>query len=133
MLKIKQKVLDGLLDHVKNELPLEACGLLAGKAGVILVHYAMKNAAASAVEYSLDPTEQFDVFRDIKKRGIELLGIYHSHPTTPPRPSDKDIRLAYDPSLSYLIISPAERQEETVKSFRIYSKNVEEENIKIIK
>jgi len=133
MLKIKQNVLNGLLDHVRNELPLEACGYLAGKAETILVHYAMRNVDASAVEYSLDPMEQFEVIRDIRKRGIELLGVYHSHPTTTPRPSDKDIRLAYDPSLSYLIISLAGGQEERVKSFRICDKNVEEEDIEIIK
>ncbi len=131
MLKIKKSVLGQVLDHAKNEMPLEACGYLAGEKGTIFAYYAMTNVDASAVEYSLDPLEQFEVIQDIRKRGVELLGVYHSHPTTPARPSVKDILLAYDPNLSYLIISLA-GEKETVKSFRIRNKNVEEEKLKII-
>jgi len=36
------------------------------------------------------------------------LGNFHSHPSTPARQSKEDIRLAYDPSASYLILSLAE-------------------------
>ena len=56
--------------------------------------------------------------KDLRAKGIELLAIYHSHPETPARPSEEDIRLALTPNVSYIIISLAGETPD-VKSFRI--------------
>ena len=68
---------------------------------------------------------------DGEKKGFELAGVYHSHPTSPARPSQEDIKLAYDPDLSYVIVSLAD-WENPLKSFRIRDSQVEPEEIEIV-
>jgi proteasome lid subunit RPN8/RPN11 len=61
-----------------------------------------------------------------------MLAIYHSHPETPARPSDEDIRLALTPDVSYVIISLADVGTPDIKSYKISSGNVEKEAIELI-
>ncbi|MBW2505923.1 MAG: hypothetical protein JRD19_02500, partial [Deltaproteobacteria bacterium] len=60
MLKITRKIIDDIVTHGELEAPLEACGYLAEKDGVICKSIAMKNVDASPIHYSMDPKEQFD-------------------------------------------------------------------------
>ena len=59
-----------------------------------------------------------------------MVAIYHSHPETPARPSEEDIRLALTPGVSYLIVSLAGAAPE-VKSYRIESGKVHPEALSI--
>ncbi len=65
----------------------------------------MENALHSPVRYQMEPKEQFQVLKRLRSEGLEMWGIYHSHPVTEPVPSDTDIRLAYYPELVYLLTS----------------------------
>jgi len=131
MLKITENVISGIIAHAKRDAPVEACGYLAEKEGVIVHQYKMKNADASNEHFSLDPEEQFKALRDMQEKGFELAGVYHSHPASPARPSQEDIKLAYDPDLSYVIISLAEK-DNILKSFKIKENEVEPEEIEIV-
>jgi proteasome lid subunit RPN8/RPN11 len=66
----------------------------------------------------------------MRKNGWTLLGNFHSHPATPARPSAEDIRLAFDPSLSYVIIS-LEAEEPVIKSFTIQKGRAAEETLAV--
>jgi len=111
-----------MLAHARAALPNEGCGLLAGviegEARVVRGVYGLANTDASPEHFSMAPEEQFAAVADMRQKGWRLLGNFHSHPATPARPSDEDKRLAFDPSLSYVIISLAGR-EAVLKSFRI--------------
>ena len=107
-MNINQDVIQSIIDHAKKEAPYEACGCLAEKEGVITCHYGLTNLDKAAEHFSMDPQEQFTAIRDMRSKGLKLAGIYHSHPETPARPSEEDIRLAYDPEVSYVIVSLAE-------------------------
>jgi len=131
MLKIKANVISKIITYAKSQAPIEACGYLAEKEGVIVQQYPMKNVDASPIHYSLDPEEQFKVVKDIHKKGLKLAAVYHSHPTTLAHPSEEDIRLAYDPDLSYVIISLVNGSG-TLKSFKIRNHQVKSETIDII-
>ncbi len=131
MLKIAANVISGIISQAKNEAPMEACGYLAAREGVIVRQYKMKNMDASEVHYSLDPEEQFEAVKDMRAKGFKLAAVYHSHPTTLAHPSKEDIRLAYDPDLSYVIVSLANGSE-TLKSFKIRDNQVEPEKIDIV-
>jgi proteasome lid subunit RPN8/RPN11 len=80
----------------------------------------------------MDPKEQFAVVKDLRAKGLAMLGIYHSHPETPARPSEEDIKLALTPDVSYLIISLVDMDNPVVKSFKISSGNVQIEPIEVI-
>ena len=121
-----------LVEHAKNILPNEDCGLLGGtvdsESRRVEKIYFLTNVDASPEHFSMDAKEQFAAVKDMRAHGLKLLGNFHSHPLTPARPSEEDKRLVFDTTLSYLILSLAE--EPTLKSFRFDgNKNVTEEKI----
>ena len=118
MITIKRDVLNQIIVHAKGDLPNEACGYLAGEDGVVTFAYHLTNIDHSPEHFYLDPAEQFKTVKDARSKGLQILANYHSHPVTPSRPSQEDIRLAFDPDISYVIISLAET-EPVAKSFRI--------------
>lgn len=93
--------------HVQACIPEEACGLLAGLHGGVTEVLPIRNVAASQVRFRMDPVEQLRAFEHIEAQGWQLLGIFHSHPAGPPRPSVTDVaEAAYD--VVHLIWSPFE-------------------------
>lgn len=128
MITLPKSVYDDIVSHALEANPIEACGYLAGLNGEVKYAIRMKNIDNSAEHFSFDPQEQFDAFKKTQKEGLRLLAAYHSHPETPARPSVEDIKLAYDPNISYLIISLAGETPD-VKSFKIKNSIVEKEEI----
>ena len=131
MLRIPQHIIDQLFDHAKNGLPEEVCGYLAGNEREVSIHFPLTNIDHSPEHFSFDPAEQFKVVREVRKAGQLILANYHSHPETPARPSVEDIRLAFDPEISYVIVSLAAEVPD-IKSFRIRNGEVEKEEIQMI-
>jgi proteasome lid subunit RPN8/RPN11 len=125
MVAIPQEILDGLAAHALRELPNEACGLLAGNGSAVVAHYPMANVDRSPEHFSLDPKEQFRVLREARSHGWQIVASYHSHPQTPARPSEEDIRLAFDPDTVYIILSLQEREKPDIKAFSIRGGKVE--------
>lgn len=123
MIILKRIDFDKIHKHALAELPDEACGLIAGTEadGVKRVEkvYLLTNTDSSEEHFSLDPKEQLAAVRDMRQRGLVPLGNWHSHPSSPSRPSDEDKRLAYDSKASYMIISLMDRQAPVLNSFRI--------------
>lgn len=132
MLKIPASIHDNLIAHAKEGFPLEVCGILGGTDDVVSAIYPMTNTDASNEHFMMDPREQFAVIKDLRAQGLGMLAIYHSHPETPARPSEEDIKLALTPGVSYVIISLADAVVPDVKSYKISSGNVLRETIEII-
>ena len=130
MLQIPQHIINDLFDHAKTGLPEEVCGYLAGSGREVTRQFRLTNIDHSNEHFSFDPAEQFKVVREVRKDGLEILANYHSHPETPARPSQEDIRLAFDPNISYVIVSLADKLPD-IKSFRIKEGKVEKEEIQI--
>jgi proteasome lid subunit RPN8/RPN11 len=128
MLFIKKSVLQEIIFHAKKEFPIEACGYLAGKEGVVDSHFALTNMDDRQDHFSFAPYEQFQIARTVRACGRQLSAVYHSHPATLAYPSLEDVRLAYDPDISYVIISLATDTPE-VKSFKIQAGEVIPEKI----
>jgi len=129
--KILERVIRQLVLEAKKESPIEACGYLAGKNGVITYAYALTNIDVSSEHFSFDPKEQFAALKDIRSRGLEICAVYHSHPSSPARPSPEDIKLAYDPSILYVIISLAENKED-VRVFKIINQKADLVNLEVV-
>ncbi|MFN8432460.1 MAG: M67 family metallopeptidase [Anaerolineales bacterium] len=103
-LSLTNKQLQQMIAHVDSQAPLEACGLLAGRGSSVESVLAVRNQAQSPVRYVMDPIEQLHAFERIESQGLELLGIFHSHPTGPEVVSPTDIaEAAYD--VVYVIVS----------------------------
>ena len=99
-----------MLWHALAEQPLECCGLLAGVirddgVGEVRLRYPLLNAAASPTEFESESKSHLSADRDIRRQGWEVLAIYHSHPTSQPLPSRKDLERNNWPQAVALIIS----------------------------
>jgi proteasome lid subunit RPN8/RPN11 len=90
-LKIKQDQWIAMRRHVMEQAPLEACGLLAGNGESVEAVLTMRNAAHSSVRFRMDPQEQWQAFEWIEEQGLDLVGIFHSHPAGPETASVTDI------------------------------------------
>ena len=69
--------------HVAGCLPFEACGLLAGKIDTVHEVLAITNQLRSPTRFRMEPAEQVRAFGVLEAKGLELLGIFHSHPAAP--------------------------------------------------
>lgn len=100
-------LLSHIESHVSGDAPLEACGLIAGHIDRDryqgLAIFPIANVLYSSTRYRMDAYQQLRAFRQIEGLGWELVGIYHSHPRGPDRPSATDIAEAYYPECVYLI------------------------------
>lgn len=130
-MKIKRNIIGQIIEHAKRDAPVEACGYLAAKDGIVSRYYDLTNIDHSQEHFSFDPKEQFAVVKDARAKGYEVCAVYHSHPATPARPSVEDIKLAYDPVISYVIVSLAGGQED-VKSFKIAGGKAEREDLEMV-
>ena len=73
--------------HARDEVPNEACGLVVTRDGIADRYIRGRNAAASPYRFELevDPETWF-----LEDDGCEL-AVFHSHLSSPPRPSRTDV------------------------------------------
>ncbi|HKR78548.1 MAG TPA: M67 family metallopeptidase [Nitrospira sp.] len=119
-LSIPQHIVDGLIAHARELDPYECCGFLAGTDTTVTRQYRIKNVvsldgAAQAASFDdakvahlsrlspeeraeiafiMDAQEMFQAVKDMRKEGLTLQVVYHSHPHDPARPSVTDIKIA---------------------------------------
>ena len=119
-LSIPQHIVDGLIAHARELDPYECCGFLAGTDNTVTRQYRIKNVvsldgAAQAASFDdakvahlsrlspeeraeiafiMDAQEMFQAVKDMRKEGLTLQVVYHSHPHDPARPSVTDIKIA---------------------------------------
>jgi proteasome lid subunit RPN8/RPN11 len=123
-------IVEEMFAQAEKEAPVEACGYLAGTGESVTRRYPMTNTDRSEEHFTLDPKEQFSVMKSVRQDGLNILAVYHSHPATPARPSEEDVRLAYDSSVVYVIVS-LHAGTRTIRGFRIRQGKVEEEVLSI--
>ncbi len=135
MIILKKDQFQSIVEYARGNLPEEACGLLSGyiknEKRIIEKIYFLTNLDHSPEHFSMDAKEQFAAVKNMRKHGYVLIGNFHSHPSSPSRPSEEDKRLAFDPLMSYLILSLAEK-DPILRSFKIENKISSEESINIL-
>ena len=111
-----------------DELPNEACGLLGGdpRTGLVGRFYRCRNAAESSRIYEVDPKDHLRADRDAEDRGLEIIGVMHSHTHTEAYPSPTDVAQAVDPSWHYVIVSLRD-EAPVLHSYRIQDGQLSEE------
>lgn len=95
--------------HAERDYPREACGLLGGQVAgdekrvARVVALANARADRAGDRYLIEPEAFYGAVEALARDGLEVVGVYHSHPDHPPRPSAFDRENAL-PWLSYLIV-----------------------------
>ncbi|MGG6238519.1 M67 family metallopeptidase [Nodosilinea sp. AN01ver1] len=72
--------------------------------------------------YWIDPADLLAVQRQAREQGLEIIGIYHSHPDHAAVPSECDRVLAW-PVYSYVIVSVVQGEAIDFKSWRLDDQN----------
>ncbi|MCR5711966.1 MAG: M67 family metallopeptidase [Prevotella sp.] len=121
-MKINQNVIEELIAQAQKDAPNETCGYLLGHDDIVTENYWMENIDHSPEHFSFAPKDQFAALRYARSKGLRILANWHSHPASPSRPSQEDLRLANDPSIRYAILSLHEGIH--LNSFRIQNGEV---------
>jgi proteasome lid subunit RPN8/RPN11 len=130
MLRLSRDVYLHMVGHCLDGLPLEACGLLGGDSVTdrASLCYPTGNVAASARVYTVDPRDHLKADRDAEGRGLEVIGVFHSHTHTDAYPSPTDVAQAPDPTWHYVLVSLRDIAP-VVRSYRIVDGKIAEEAI----
>jgi [CysO sulfur-carrier protein]-S-L-cysteine hydrolase len=118
LLRIPHLLYEKMLAQAAAELPNECCGLLAGRLGgngtsaQVTQLYALVNERASPSEFVSEPKSMFTAMKAMRQEAIEVLAVYHSHPTSEPIPSKRDQEMSYSSTVMNLIIGLANEKPE---------------------
>jgi len=131
--------------HARREAPNECCGLLAGRDGLVARQFAIASDRKSPIRYFMNPKEQVSALRAIRESGLDMLAIYHSHPTSDAWPSAHDQEMALFPALkpgeppapcypgcAYVIISLVDSDRPTLRAFELAGTDFAEVPLEIV-
>lgn len=133
MLRLASHAYAQIIGSAYDGLPLEACGLLGGRpagegTAAVDLFYPCRNEAASAKVYTVDPKDVLRADRDAEDRGLQLVGVFHSHTHTDAYPSPTDVAQAPDPEWHYVIVSLRDTAP-MLRSYRIVDGTISEEAV----
>lgn len=111
-LLIPRTLHDAVVAHAVAEAPNECCGFLAGcvecDTGRATGVHRLVNELASPTAFRTEARSLFAAYRAMRAVGEEVLAVYHSHPTSAPVPSRRDLaENTYGPSVAWLIVGLA--------------------------
>ena len=119
-IRLARDVAAEILNHARRNPNEECCGLLAGRHGAIAQAFPAQNVAEHpATAYEIAPKELFRIMREIRDAGLELVGIYHSHPNGENQPSPRDVERAYYPDAAYFILSAHAKAPNPIRAYSI--------------
>jgi proteasome lid subunit RPN8/RPN11 len=122
-IEIHPDLLADMLDHARQDAPLECCGLLLGVDGRVEESVRTRNVRASRTAYLIDPAEHLAVMKRVRAEGRTVLGAYHSHPRSPAVPSPTDLGEAHYEDFLYVIVSLADPAAPDVRGYRLNGRN----------
>jgi proteasome lid subunit RPN8/RPN11 len=113
-LKLSSHDLRAIHEHALENFPRECCGLLLGKfrKDIIEVGEIIKaeNVLGSPTAFEVDAELVFKAIERSEKSGLELVGIYHSHPNIRAYVSGRDAEIMkLWPGVAWLILSVTQR------------------------
>ena len=102
-------VLEAITQHARQDYPNECCGFLLGTEGELrsFTDYIIVDNSKEGDQrkrFEISGKDYMKAEREAALRGLDLLGIYHSHPDHPAIPSRHDHKQAV-PFFSYVILS----------------------------
>ena len=125
MLKLSRQIESAIQKKGAEAYPNECCGILFGRedgdARIVKSLRPIENARESDEQYHrflITPEDMMQAEFEARKRGLDIVGFYHSHPDHPARPSDYDREHAL-PFYSYIILRVAEGRPEQMTSWRL--------------
>jgi proteasome lid subunit RPN8/RPN11 len=100
------------LESISDQaLPNESCAFLLGSGGdcTVLEILPLNNAEPSPYSFSIAPSELLQAYETAEIKGLQVIGIFHSHPGKP-SPSSTDLKYMEINPVVWLIYSSTEKQ-----------------------
>ncbi len=110
MITIEKQPWQEMVAHAQTTYPDECCGAMLGSVdgGDKLVRIAMilenVSEGSQAARYELRPEDLLKADREARKQGMDLVGIYHSHPDCGAYFSETDLKNSC-PWYSFVVLS----------------------------
>ncbi len=124
ILLLNEKLAKGIRAHGAGTYPHECCGALlgldseAGREVRVLFQLVNRRTDSPRNRFSVTPEDVLDAERAARDAGLDVVGWYHSHPDHPAIPSEFDREHAW-PWYSYVIVSVAKGEAQTLASWRL--------------
>jgi proteasome lid subunit RPN8/RPN11 len=104
-LRVARRALDEMIAAARHAKPAECCGVLLGTSGEITEAVPTRNLTDDPNRFLIDPKNHIDARREGRRRGLEIVGFYHSHPRSAAVPSAADLADASYSDHLYAIVS----------------------------
>lgn len=134
-IRLRREHIDAMVTHALADAPIECCGMLAAKDGVVADVYRAVNKEASPYRFSIDPLQTRRLEEHIDATGAALAGFYHSHTGSDPIPSPTDIRMMgpfFGPPYVHFVIGVADRDNPIVRVWYIQDGDRIEQEFEIV-
>jgi proteasome lid subunit RPN8/RPN11 len=90
-LKISHRDIELIQAELEANNPYEACGVLIGtingRTGIVEKALPVTNVKRTRASFELDPKEHYNAWNEAEKNGMEIVGVYHTHPVSSAVPS----------------------------------------------
>jgi len=122
-IRLKQEHLDQIRKHGEQTYPYECCGFLLGvregETNVLNDAFPAENERQESQEtrYLITPQQYKRADDYARKRGLGIIGYYHSHPDHPAAPSGYDLDHSCWPGESYIIVAVEKGKSAALNSF----------------
>tara|TARA_Y100000590_G_scaffold142218_3_gene163181 strand:+ start:6071 stop:6478 length:408 start_codon:yes stop_codon:yes gene_type:complete len=118
-----------LIQHARSNEPYESCAILIGqeiKSGWKVIEvFLTENIEKSKINFTISPQEEFKIDEIAKQKNLEIVSIFHSHPTSEPIPSNTDKKFMRLNPYPWIIYSG------NTNTMKAYSLDLELNNISI--
>ena len=131
MVQIEQRFHDEMIAHALENDSIECCGVLAGTGGKFEKLFRMTNIENSPYRFSWDSKELIKVWNEMESNDWEHRGVYHSHTHSEAYPSSTDVRLAAWPEAYYIIVTLMDKENPSIRVFRIVDGEISEEDVQV--
>lgn len=137
MLTITPAIRAHIEAHAAETYPHECCGVIVGRVerdsrvGVEAYRTGNLNTERAHDRFELDPKDYMRIDRKAREAGLDIVGIYHSHPDHPARPSETDLAAAW-PGYSYVIVAVNKGKPGDFHSFELFEHDFQQEEVRCL-
>lgn len=117
MILLPPVLLKQIVDAAEAAFPEECCGLIVGRSQapdrLLATRLAVSDNVATddrRQRFEIDPRVRLRIEREVRGGPERVIGVYHSHPGHRAQPSLRDLSMAFEPDLVWLITSVIDGQ-----------------------
>jgi len=119
MIHIEKGAWETMVSHAEKTFPKEGCGVMIGSDGAVTEAVPLPNVYTGPQEdfFVMDPKDLNRVDQEARQRGLDVLGVFHSHPNCDAYFSKRDLEHSC-PWFSYVVLSIKNGRFDHANSYR---------------